>query len=211
MATGEWGGALDQRVFRVNISFTRADQRCQTGFHLRDLGINTLDPEDVANAVSPWATTQFNKILHVNDRILGVDAENLVTREGFSISYANTPGIQASTPTPGYMSVALAIKGNLRRRYGNGRMLWPVSNINHISGNSLTAPAIGTYDEVVQDLADRFLDTGVASTMKLVHLHPAIAQTPAHPAIPATWYDATSLRLNAALSSLRRRKAGVGS
>lgn len=211
MATGAWGGPGDTRVFRANIQFRHGGQNCQSGFHLRDVGINTLSPEDVATEVATFATTQFAKLLHQADQIVGIDVVNLATGEGFAVSPPNTPGTQPGTQVPSFITLPISIKGNLRKRYGNGRMLWPLPSQESIAGNVLVPAAAANVQVVIADMADRFMEGVLAATMKLVHLHPALPAHGTRPAIPATWYDATSLRAATVVSSLRRRKAGVGS
>lgn len=211
MASGEWGGAFQQRVFRANIQFRHGGQNCQTGFHIRDVGINTLSPEDVANEVADFATTDFIQILHQTDQVVGIDVMNLVTSEGFAISPANAVGAKLGTPCPSFLQLPVSIKGNLRKRYGNGRMLWPVYNIESMTGNVLVPAAVTAFQGVITAMTTRFMSDGVGATMRLVHLHGALPAVGTRPAIPAQWYDATSLRLATVVSSLRRRKAGVGS
>lgn len=211
MATGEWGGAFSQRVFRATISFERASQKCQTGFHLRDVGINTLSPEDVATEVADFATEQFAKLLQTTDRITGIDVENLVSREGHSISPSNLVGILSSTSTPSFLTVAVALKGSIRRRYGSGRMLWPVASQTDVNVNQLSTDGVTRFTTVINDLLARFVGPAITTSMHLVHLHEALPALNNRPAIPATWYDITSARLNTTLSMLRRRRMGVGS
>lgn len=211
MASGEWGGAFNQRVFRATIQFERAGQKCQTGFHLRDVGINTLDAEEVATEVADWATEQFAKLLQTTDRITGIDVENLVSREGHSVSPANLIGILASTSNPSFITVSVALKGSLRRRYGSGRMLWPVASAVDVNVNQLAAAGITRFQAVIDDLLSRFVGPSITTSMHLVHLHEALPALNNRPAVPAMWYDITSARLNTTLSMLRRRRQGVGS
>lgn len=210
MASGPWGGALNQRVFRVNIQFTRGAQLCQTGFHVRDVGLPTLDAEEVADAVSPFVTTQFVKLLHTADQVIGLDVENLVSREGHSISYASTPGVAGGTPNPSFITLPISLKGSIRRRYGSGRMLWPVPVIEHMVGNGLHGSAQPIFAAVVADLWERLGEGGLLSTMRLVHVHDTLPVTTSRPEVPASWYDITSIRMSTRTSSLKRRKAGVG-
>jgi hypothetical protein len=208
MASGPWGGALNQRVFRAKILFTRGGQQCQTGFHLRDVGINTLDAEDVATEVADWATNEFVKILHTGDRVTGIDVTNLVSNEGFSVSPANAVGLLNETPGPSLNMLTVSLKGSLRKRYGNGRMFWPISVM---GGNAIAGNAITVYNALATQLAERFIGPSITTSMHLVHLHKDIPATEGHPLIPATWYDITSLRVNNTVSALKSRKIGSGS
>lgn len=211
MATGAWGGTGDTRVFRVNIQFRHGSQNCQTGFHIRDVGVNTLTPEDVATEAAEFATTQFVKLLHTTDQLIGVDAENLATHEGFAVSPASVTGTEAGTPCPSFITVPISLKGNLRKRYGNGRMLWPIYNQESINGNQLVAAAQTVVQTVIADFTSRYMEGALFGTQRLVHLHGAFTPKGPNTPLPATWYDITSVRANTVVSALRRRKAGVGS
>jgi hypothetical protein len=211
MATGSWGGALTQRVFRANIKFRHGGSDCQTGFYLRDVGINTLSPEDVANEVYDFAKVQFRKLMHNTDVLQGVDVTNLVTTEGFSKSEVGVAGIQPGTPCPSYVTVPVALKGSIRKRYGSGRMLWPVPSVESLSGNTLVGATAAVLSEIAVDMASRFLGSGIGDTMTLIHLHPAFTPKNKSVEVPATWYDITSIRVSSITSSLRRRKTGAGS
>jgi hypothetical protein len=211
MATGTWslGGGTD--VYRATISFDRAGQKCQTGFHLREGTYSGSDPAEVAALVEPWATGQFAKLLQQSEKITGIDVEHLNSKTGHSISPANAPGVLASALTPSYMSVSVALKGSLRRRYGSGRMLWPVSSQSYIDVNNLSASALTTFNAVITDLVDRFVTNPITKDVVLCHLHGTIAATENHPVIQPAWYDVTSVRLNRQLSAVRRRMQGSGS
>jgi hypothetical protein len=208
---GGWGGTFDQRVFRAKVLFTRAGQKCQTGFHLRDVGINTLDPEEVATEVAAWATTSFRTILQSADQITGIDVENLVTREGFSISPANVMGAYGGTPAPSYLSVTVSLKGSIRRRYGNGRMLWPMAVLTNQSGNVMSNDLAAIYEACIDDMEARFLGPDITTSMHLIHLHDDLKDAGGAVVVPKQWYDITSLRLNRTFSSLRSRQVGHGS
>lgn len=211
MATGTWGGAGDTRVFRANIQFRHGSQNCQTGFHLRDVGVNTLTPEDVAEEVADFATTQFVKLLHQVDSITGIDVANLATSEGFFVSPAAANGTEPGALPPPFVTIPVTLKGNLRKRYGNGRMLWPMWNREAADNGVLIPAAQAIVAGVVADMTSRFMEGPLFGTMRLVHLHRALPAVGTRPAIPATWYDVTSIRASTVVSSLRRRKAGVGS
>lgn len=212
MATGTWGTEGGTRVFRVNVAWKRALQNCMTGFHLRDVGAGTQEPQDVVDAVVPWVNTQFIKTLHSTDDILGVDVVNLVTKEGAAHSFTNLHGTGPGLRPPSFLTVPVSLKGSIRRRYGNGRMLWPVSSMDAYSEDSISNATATAYQAVIDDLADRFINGGgLFDSLTLVHAHAELAAHGTRPLIPASWYDITSIRLNKSMSSLRRRKVGVGS
>jgi len=211
MATGSWGGALSQRVFRVKLHWESQLQKCQTGFHLRDVGLNTLNPQDVAEHVAEWANTSFRTILYGTDRLVSVDAENLVTREGHLVTFGNAMGAQGNNQLPPFLTVPVSIKGTLRRRYGSGRMLWPVVQQQQLAAGQLSQFGVGVIEPVVTALADRYIGSSLTHSMRLVHLHPFLPAKGTRPDVAAAWYDATSLRMGRIVGSLDRRKIGAGS
>lgn len=217
---GPWGGVLNQRVFRVKIAFKLGQSNCQTGFHLRDVGVNTLDPDDVVELVRPWADTHFRALLKVTDSLVGVDAMNLVSKEGAAHSFTTTAGsmaVDAVTSGPSFLMVPITLKGERRTRYGQGRMLWPVVNDLHTSGDALSAAGASTFQGVIDELAELFIGPAITTNAHLINLHELLPSTRPHkgdeplPEVPATWYDVTSIRLNTTLSSLKSRKVNVGS
>jgi hypothetical protein len=220
MATGPWGGLLDQRVFRVKIAFKLGQSNCQTGFHLRDVGVNTLDPADVVDLVRPWADVNFRALLKTTDSLVGVDAENLVSKEGASHSFTTTAGsmaVDATTAGPSFLMVPISLKGERRTRYGQGRMLWPVVNDLHTSENAMTAAGQTLFQGAIDELAELFIGPAITTSAHMINLHELLPATRPHtgpeplPEVPATWYDVTSIRLNTTISSLRSRKVNVGS
>jgi hypothetical protein len=211
MAQGTWGSGLGSTIFRCNIQFQHSGQKCQTGFHLRDVGVAGQSPADVADAVADWATTQFIKCLHTSGRLTGIDVQNLLTNTGHSISPSNLAGTQGGVVAPGFLTVPVSLKGELRKRYGSGRMLWPVPNVDSVEGNIVTPAMVTFYDTVITDLVDRFIGNAITTDLQLCHAHKAMPANGDRPALPASWYDVTSVRLNTSVSSLKRRKAGVGS
>lgn len=210
MAQGQWGGNMDQRIFRVKINWLAAQQKCQTGFYLRDVGLNTLAPDEVADHVSTWVTAQFPALLHSSDRLISTDVENVVTRQGHSVEYNNLPGANAGQRTPTFLMVPVSLRGELRRRYGQGRMLWPVSTEDLIDGQELNAAGKSDYAGTAALLAARYIGSSLTHSMRLCNVHDAKVAYGNRPALPAMWYDVTSIRVNTLLSSIRRRKSGVG-
>lgn len=220
MARGQWGGGFDVRPRRCTISFRLGLSECKTGFHLRAATTEFPSEQDVANAVGDFATTNFRTILTTGDELLGVDVVNLMTGEGFSISYNNQPGTNASVGAgllPSYVMSSVVLKGELRRRYGQGRMYWPVRPEGWVDADALNATGTAALEGVLTSFETRFVRPGASSGLIACNVHgvlPPMAATPSRPArpeIPASWYDVTSTRLNTTVSFLRSRKAGVGS
>lgn len=211
MATGQWGGALQERIFKITIAWIAALQRCQTGFYLRDVGLNGETPESAANHVATWVQAQFPALLHQEDRLVSVDAMNIVTKQGYAKEFANLPGANGGERTATFLMVPVSLRGEQRRRYGQGRMLWPVSSELMVNGQELSAAAKNDYIGTAQLLADRYIGNALTHDFRLVNVHDAKPQVGNRPALPASWYDVTSVRVNTLLSSLRRRKVGQGS
>jgi len=212
MAQGSWGESGDRTVFRVTVRWLAAGQKCQTGFYLRDTGLlNDQDAEDVVNLVDPWVQQRFIHCLHQDDRIDTLDAENITTKVGFAKSYSGLAGAGGGVRAPNFLQVPVALKGELRRRYGSGRMLWPVAAVGWLNGQQLTDANLADFNTTAADLATRFIGSDLTLPVRLVHAHDTLPAKGARPLVPRQWYDVTSIRVSSLVSSIRRRKAGVGS
>lgn len=213
MADGTWGGTLDQSVFKVVISMLIENQLIQTGFHLRDLAINDNTCESVCNAVQPWVDDHFRTQMTTSDAIVSIDVTQLGTEEGFTHTYTNQFGTSAVGSTfqlPSFLAVKIAMRRQARKRYGQGRMFWPVRAESLIDGSLLNATGVGQYQPVITALMDLFSGSVLTHDLALCNVHKAIAATSSHGPIPAKWYDVQALVLSTRLTTLRSRKIGVG-
>ena len=219
MARGTWGGALDRHPMKVRITWTDDVHVHQTGFTLRSAGTNISSPEEVAADVLPWVDTHFRTILQTNQRILGIDVVDMVTAEGGGVSPANMLGtrvVAESNRAPSFLCIVVSMKGELRTRYGQGRMFWPIIGEDSSDGDVINATARTLFGGVMEALAARFIGNTLTGH-NLINVHGvlppkgATPSRPARPEIPPSWYDVTTLRVNNALTFLRSRKAGVGS
>jgi hypothetical protein len=115
------------------------------------------------------------------------------------------------------MAANVALKSEIRKRYGQGRMFLPVSAERFVGGNILLEPGILTIQAFITKLVDNFIGSAVGHDLHLVNAHGILPQIGSpevgtgHAEIPRSWYDVTSLRLNTQVTMLRSRKAGVGS
>lgn len=219
MADGQWGGALQVHPLQIKISWLVGTNVQQTGFYLRAAAVNIADAEEAATEVAQWVTDHFRNLLRVEHRVLSIDATDLVRREGFTISPASqmgTVGGDASLTLPGFMSAIISMKSAKRTRYGQGRMFWPVVNEGMVFGDVIAPGSVAAFQGTLDELADAFTGNTVGG-YNLINIHgvlppqPATGSRPARPELPPSWYDVQTLRLNLPLTSLRSRKAGVGS
>lgn len=219
MANGPWGGTGQVEPYKCVITWMMGTTRAQTGFHLRNTTLGFRDAGEIATEVADFANTNFRTILATADQLAGVDVVNMTTGEGGSVSFNNTTGTVGVSDgaLPSYVMCSVSMKGELRRRYGQGRMLWPVRPEGWTTADLLTGAGITAFNGVTANFLTRFVNVGLTDTLKAINVHgvlpprAATANRPARPEIPATWYDVTNLRVNNVLSFLRSRKAGVGS
>jgi hypothetical protein len=222
MARGTWGGTLDPNIFRATIRFTRAGQHCQTSFKLRDAVTNDNTAQEVADAVNTALTASFRGILLTTDLIEGIDVLRLGSEEGgwhplgAGVAEGQLDVSSAGQGTPAFVSANLALKSEVRKRYGQGRMFLPLVHDGWIDGNLMNATGISNYNAFLTAMTSNFTGDPVTHDLILVNAHPLL---PAHLApgqpgyraeIPASWYDVVSLRLNTTVTMLRSRKLGVG-
>lgn len=218
MPRGTWGGIADPKVVRMKIQWQQGTSKCQTGFHLRAGTLELADAENAVSEVVDWVTVNFRTLLMDTDTLMSVDGMLLDDNTGFTHAFANVKGtIPAGTQIlPGFVTAVVNAKGELRRKYGQGRMLWPVRSDGYVDGDTMSAGGQAAYQGVVTALADKFVGDPLLKEYVLVNAH---AAKDAHtnvggtvrPAIPASWYDVTALQLNTSVSMLESRKAGRGS
>jgi len=221
MARGTWGGALDPNIFKVTIRFRLGTQKCQTGFKLRDVGIDDNSEQDVADEVYAQLQAEFRGLLHQSDDALeSIDAQIMGRDTGYSLPATLTDGTLGfgnDVGEPTFMATVVALKSEIRKRYGQGRMFLPTVSEASVDSDVLSAAGQAIYNTFITKVTDHFTGDEVTHDLLLVNAHPLL---PAHtnpntgrtrPEIPASWYDVLSLRLNTVVTSLRSRKVGVGS
>lgn len=222
MARGEWGNPNTQtNPIACRIQWRMGVAVCQTGFKLRNSNpVATADVDEAADLVRDFAQTNFRTILTIVDQLIGVDVVNMVTGEGASRSFSNVTGtlnFGEADSLPSFVTAPVSLKGELRKRYGQGRMLWPFRSEFQNAGNAMSPQGIAALQGVIDAMAALFLGTAGSTDYTLINTHgiipprAATAGRPAQPEVPASWYDVTTIRLNTQLSFLRSRKQGVGS
>jgi hypothetical protein len=221
MARGTWGsGGTDIHPLSVRIQFQMGTVLGQTGFKLRDTSLQPADPQEAADDVAVWVSASLVNVFHNTDRILGVDVVDMTTGEGGAHSFANlagTIGGGLDAVSPSYLQVPVSLKGELRRRYGQGRMLWPVRYETMYDNNLLNATGVAALQGAIDAFQARYLGSGSSSDYTLINVHGQIASkaatptTPARDAVPPSWYDVTTIRLGRIMSFLRSRHVNVGS
>jgi hypothetical protein len=219
MARGTWGGTLDPHIFKCTIRFLLGTQQCQTGFHVRDVGIQDNSEQDVANEIQTQLQGPMLTLLGPNDSVTGFDARILGQDTGASVQGGGGPGqqqINTAETVPTFMSACVALKSEIRKRYGQGRMFLPCVSEGFIDGDIINTNGINNFNVFIQAMTDHFTGDPVTHDLLLVNAHgvlpprPPSGSYPGRAEIPAMWYDVLSLRLNTIVTSLRSRKVGIG-
>ncbi len=220
MSRGTWGGTLDPSIFKVNLRFKLGSSFCQTGFKLRDVGTKDNSAQDVADEVATQLEAPFKTLLKPTDSLEGIDVIKLGSEEGGWHPFSPSVGLFSFTDAeelPHFMCANIALKSEIRKRYGQGRMFLPLVADALVDGNILTTGGVSRMNIFLTPLQDHFTGDPVTHDLLLVNAHPALPQRAApgapdyRPAIPATWYDVVSVRINNVATFLRSRKVGVGS
>lgn len=222
MARGTWGGTLDPNIFHVNIRFLRSGQHCQTGFKVRDAVTNDNTAQEVAEAVDAAILSSFRGLLLTNEQVEGIDVRRLGSEEGGWVpkTYAEGSGgldvSSAGNGTPAFIAANLALKSEIRKRYGQGRMFLPMSHDGWMDGNFMNSTGVSNFAAFLTAMTSNFTGSTTTHDLILVNAHPAIPEHLAvgqpgyRAAVPASWYDVVSLRLSTTITFLRTRKYGVG-
>lgn len=220
MARGTWGGTTDPHIFKCDIHFIRSGQHCQTGFHLRDVAINDNTEQEVADQVRTVLWSPFRTLLATTDTVDFVTAKILGQDTGAVAAgnaEAGTSSADAGQQVPSFMCALVTLKSEIRKRYGQGRMFFPVVAESQIDTNNASSILIGGMTTIINAINDNFTGDPVTHDLILVNAHGVLppraptAHSPGRPEIPASWYDVVSVRLNTQLTALRSRKVGVGS
>lgn len=220
MARGTYGGALDPNIFKVNLRFLMGTSKCQTGFKLRDVAVQDNSAQDVADQVNAVLFAAFKFLLTPRDTFEGVDVLKIGTEEGGwqpANAGAGTMGITTLEETPNFLAANISLKSEIRKRYGQGRMFLPFVAEGNMDGNTINANGVNSINGFLAVMTDNFVGSIVNHDLVLVNSHPAFAGrgAPGQPGYiaprVASWYDVVSLRTNLLVTSLRSRKAGVGS
>lgn len=222
MARGTWGGTLDPSIFKVTFHFTLSSSKCQTSFYCRDRVINDNSPADVAATAYDTLQLGFRSLLSPQDYLERIDVIKLGSEDGATRILTPTEGQGATTSTlesklPNFVVCNLAFKSEIRKRYGQGRMYLPVTEEAWIQQNLINAAGVTAMQAFVTPLTDNFLGDDISNDLVLVNQHPAkiVRGTPGlpgyRPALPASWYDVVSIRINTTATFLRSRRIGVGS
>lgn len=220
MARGTWGGTLDPHIFKVNVLFLKGTSQQQWGFKLRDAVTNDNSAQEVADQVLSVIGTTFRNILTPRDSLRGVDVIQMGAEEGGwapATTTAGTLDIQQADETPDFTAAAVNLKSEIRKRYGQGRFFLPVVYEGDVSNNVINGTGVTHMNLIIDALTSNFTGDPVTHDLILVNAHPllpargTVGGAGYRPEIPASWYDVVSLRLNTLVTSLRSRKAGVGS
>lgn len=220
MARGTWGGATDPNIFAVRILFMMGTSLCQTGFKLRDVGVQDNTAQEVADEVSTQLLAGFRGLLKETDSVRGIDVLKMGTDEGGWTPApvgTGTYTTSAIASMPDFTAVNVSLKSEIRKRYGQGRMFLPMVNEENVNGNVLAASGVTRIQTFIDLITAHFTGDPVTHDLLLVNAHPLLPARPStssvvgRPEIPASWYDVVSLRINQVVTSLRSRKAGVGS
>jgi hypothetical protein len=218
MARGTWGeGGDGTSPLRVTLKVTNAATTMQVGFFLRALPPSLATLEDCANHVNTNVVDTFKECFLTTDQIRSVDVLDITTKEGFSVELDAVTGTIGTGNAPDFTMVPISFKTGFRQRIGQGRMLFPVRGPGEIDGNVLSALGKARIGAFVTDLRNNYLAPIAGHPWQMITAHEALLASRPHkrpeplPAVPAEWYDVTSIRLNDRLSSLRSRKLGQGS
>jgi hypothetical protein len=222
MARGTWGGLTDPNIFKVTFRFLLGTSHCQMGFKLRDVAVQDNDAQEVADQVATVLGTPFRSQLTGTDSLEMIDVVKLGTEEGGVHIFAagSGGGTQSSDPgnkAPSFICANIALKSEIRKRYGQGRMFLPLARDEWYDGNTLIGAGSTVVNAFITPLTSNFTGDPATHDLLLVNAHPALPQRGAvgapgyRAAIPASWYDVVSLRVNNTVTFLRSRKVGVGS
>lgn len=218
MARGPVGAGVGAaEPLDVKITWQLGASRQQTGFSIRANAAGLATPQDAAEYITTNIAPGFTSILPNTATVVGVDVVNAVTKEGGSTSPVGLVGLNAGALGPGFLAAVVSLKGELRSRYGQGRMFLPCMMDDWVNFETIVGTGLASLNGVVDSIVENLVDIAPVDPWRLINWHPLLpagrpnGTVPTRPAVPASYYDVTSLRLNLQVTSLRSRKQGVGS
>jgi hypothetical protein len=224
MATGQWGESGSGVVYQANVFFQLGLSRCQLGFGFRNVIVTGDQSAALLAELHPWILTNFRPLLSPLDKLIGCEVVNVAAKTGVSHDYGNIGGTsdaQAASTQPSFMACTVSLKSGYRSRLGTGRFFLPVRHEGWVDGDQLSSTGNTILQGFVTAFGTTFITNGLLDGTRLANFHEALPERPRTgrnasalgplPAVPATWYDVESVRLNTIPTSLRSRRAGVGS
>lgn len=205
-------GLIDalNRVYKFNIHMTIRNMEMVTGFHCRDVLVPNTSPEEAHAEIKPWVLGAFRAALTRQAQITKLACTRLNDGAFFDESFTATPGQYNVDTTSTMLALTAAFKSNNRSRKANGRMFLP-----YAGPPDADRAQQGTLDAWNTAMAALMTLVGgviIVGQMKLVVVGQNPAQVKDGPTIePRQWNDVVAIRVNPIVTSVRSRRAGVGS
>lgn len=205
------GLVSDGKVYRCGIYMTANQQQIQTGFHLRDTGLNTEAAADVVASVLDFVNDSFRTIQASGVRFDRVDAVNLHTKEFAQTELTGVIGTGSGVLGTTGMAALVSLRSAKRQRWLNGRMFWPLTPADPLVDGLIKNTVLTTLNTVVADFTDRYVGSAFTSTFKAVVVTAPRAASPTRPALEHSWTDVEVVKVNPIATVQRRRLIGRGS
>lgn len=209
MAQGNIGDLVGGSVYRVTVTMTGQLQQVQTGFYVRDTGLADQSAGDCLTAAKDWVDNHFRTCIPQDYTLQRLEAMEITTKEYAQAEYVSTPGTFGSTSTASFLAALVSLRSSQRARHRNGRMFWPVAAVT--TNSQLFPQTLAAFTPTTAAFADRFMGNAATKPFKAVIVAAARPATSTRPAIAHSWIDVETIKVSTAVTSLRRRKVGVGS
>lgn len=208
MASGEVAGT---RVFRVNVGMRIALQQLQTGFYLRDVGVQARTSAEVVAEVKTWVDTKFATIMPSSLAFERLEATELNSKEYAQHEYTNFFGAKGGGVVTTFLAANVSLRTATRQRYRNGRMFWPVLVRDSITDGLINDLTMGEFGGVAADFADRWTGVSLFGELRAVVVTAARPAKTYRPALTHSWTDVEAVKINKIATAISRRRIGVGS
>jgi hypothetical protein len=210
MANGPWGADGQPVPLRATVKMRLGTSNCQFGFHLRDPLNNGTALTPIAEGIATTLLPTLKLILANIDEVTSIVLTNVVTKEGVEVPQTGQTGQagQAGATLPTFMAATIVMKSSVRARYGQGRFFLPIRGTIHMTDNVLSGGGVTAVNNFVSAFRTAYV-LPVQNTAPLaINYHAALAADRPHkspaplPAVPATYYDVTSVRVNPILTAI---------
>lgn len=205
------GAVADNRVFKCSVQMTVLQQQIQTGFHLRDVGLDNMDAGEVVTALEAWLNDEFKTIQPPALRFDRVEATELTSKQYAMKEFSGLVGTGNFTVGTTFTSLLVSLRTASRQRHMNGRMYWPWIMAGGVESGVLGSGVQAVATAAVDDFANRFTGSALTHDLRCVVVSTPRPLTANRPAILHEWHDVETVKINPVISVQRRRKIGVGS
>lgn len=206
MATVDIG--ILQRVFKVTFRFSLRNQQIQTGFNLGDVGLSNETAQTTLDDVVGFYAAKMRQALSNEINLQRISVERWLDGDYAAQEFVNQPGTLGLSMQSTFLALAISVRSGSRLRIANGRFFWPAAG--SWANDTIAGSGLATATQMVADMSDRYLGNPLFDRWHIGTVHRPKKDNAGQPIGVHKYTEATTLRLNPLVTTVRSRKVGVG-